>query len=82
VADSKGHYPKLQFKAGGNANKPNQSSFEVENDFVTLTPEWRQYTIDIRGKNLSKVVSAFTWAINAEDNPNGAIFYLSEIMYQ
>ena len=49
VRDSSGVLPKLQFKAGGGTapGKPNQASFEVQGDFVSLTEDWRQYTLDL-----------------------------------
>jgi hypothetical protein len=74
----------IQFKAGGHTNpsKQYQASFAVVGDFITLTPEWSQYTLDIKGEDLSNVVSAFTWVMRAEDNPNGATFYLDDIRYE
>jgi len=49
---------------------------------VILTKEWKQYTIDLRGKDLSYVSGGFCWATNLDVNPNGVTFYLDEIVYE
>lgn len=84
LPDKKGHYPVIQFKAGGGSDpsKKYQASFEKEGDFVTLTGDWLRYTVPVVGQNLSSVISAFTFILRAEDNPNGATFLLSEIEYR
>jgi exo-beta-1,3-glucanase (GH17 family) len=87
VRDRRGNFPKLQFKAGGNTNPdrtkyPYQASFEVESDFVTLTEDWKQYSIDLTRQNLSQVVSAFTVVLSAQTfGSDGGTFYLDEIEY-
>ena len=49
---------------------------------MVLTQEWKQYTIDLRGKDLSYMIGGFCWATNADVNPEGATFYLDEIKYE
>ena len=49
---------------------------------VILTPEWRQYSIDLRGKDLSYISGGFSWATNVDVNPNGCTFYLDNIQYE
>lgn len=49
---------------------------------VVLTPEWKQYTIDLKGKNLSHIIGGFAWAANLDGNPRGCTFYLDEIRYE
>lgn len=84
VPDKAGRYPMIQFKAGGatNPSLKYHSSFELPGKFVTLTGEWRRYTLGLQGKNLSSVISAFTFVLREEDNPSGAEFFLSEIEYR
>ena len=85
VKDRHGNLPKVQFKAGGASDptKKYQASFEVENDFVTLTEEWKQYSLDLRGQNLSQMIAAFVWVMRAQDvDPDGATFFLDDIAYQ
>lgn len=49
---------------------------------VILTKEWRQYTIDLRGNDLSYISGGFAWTTSEDVNPDGAIFYLDEIRYE
>jgi len=49
---------------------------------VILTKEWKQYTIDLRGKDLSYISGGFCWATNLDVNPDGATFYIDDIMYE
>ncbi|MDP3143214.1 MAG: hypothetical protein Q8N14_04685 [Candidatus Omnitrophota bacterium] len=49
---------------------------------VILTKEWKQYTIDLRGKDLSYISGGFCWATNLDVNPNGATFYIDDIVYE
>ncbi|MCX6621793.1 MAG: hypothetical protein NTY38_12105, partial [Acidobacteria bacterium] len=84
-ADRNGLFPKVQFKAGGNTDSKEkyQASFEVEGDFETLTDDWRQYTLNLRGQNLSQVIAAFVFVVRVQDvGPQGATFYLDDIEYK
>jgi hypothetical protein len=49
---------------------------------VTLTSEWKQYTIDLTGMNLSLIGGGFAWATGRNDNPGPITFYLDEIRYE
>jgi len=49
---------------------------------VVLNKEWTQYTIDLKGKDMSYVIGGFCWATNIDVNPEGATFYLDEIKYE
>lgn len=49
---------------------------------VILTPEWKQYSINLTGKNLSHVIGGFAWSTNLDVNPEGCTFYLDEIRYE
>ena len=49
---------------------------------VVLDKEWKQYTIDLKGKDLSYVIGGFCWSTNLDVNPDGAVFYLDEIKYE
>ena len=84
VRDKYGRYPVIQFKAGGGTDptKRYQASFEVEGDFVTLTGYWRRYAVNLKKKDFSSVVSAFTFVLRTEDNSQGAEFFLSQIEYK
>lgn len=49
---------------------------------VILTPEWRQYVIDLRGKDLSSISGGFCWTTNVDVNPEGCTFFLDDIRYE
>ncbi|MFH1441864.1 MAG: hypothetical protein ABIH18_07500 [Candidatus Omnitrophota bacterium] len=49
---------------------------------VILNKEWTQYSIDLKGKDLSFIIGGFCWATNIDVNPEGAAFYLDEIKYE
>ncbi|MCR4337468.1 MAG: hypothetical protein NUV91_06655 [Candidatus Omnitrophica bacterium] len=49
---------------------------------VILTNEWREYTIDLRGKDLLYISGGFSWATNVDVNPDGCTFYLDNIRYK
>jgi len=49
---------------------------------VILNKEWTQYTIDLKGKDMSYIIGGFSWATNVDVNPDGATFYLDEIKYE
>ncbi len=49
---------------------------------VILDNAWKQYTIDLTGKDLSYIIGGFCWATNIDVNPDGATFYLDEIRYE
>ena len=70
-----------KFKAGGiTGEHPDSGTAELTN--VVLTTEWRQYTIDLAGKNLSKIAGGFCWATDTAHNPTGMIFYVDDIRYE
>ena len=49
---------------------------------VVLTPEWKQFTIDLEGKDLSSISGGFAWSTNLDANPSGCTFYLDDIKYE
>ncbi|OGX40938.1 MAG: hypothetical protein A2984_01910 [Omnitrophica WOR_2 bacterium RIFCSPLOWO2_01_FULL_41_12] len=49
---------------------------------VLLNKEWTQYSIDLKGKDMSYISGGFCWATNIDVNPDGATFYLDEIKYE
>ena len=49
---------------------------------ITLTPDWKEYTIDLTGKDLSYISGGFCWAASAADNPEGFMIYFDDISYE
>ena len=49
---------------------------------VILNNQWRKYSIDLRGKDLSYISGGFAWTTNTNVNPDKCIFYLDDIQYE
>lgn len=49
---------------------------------VILGTQWRQYTIDLRGKDLSNIGGGFAWTTSEDVNPEDCTFYLDDIRYE
>lgn len=49
---------------------------------VKLTKEWKQYAIDLAGKDLSRIAGGFCWATSGDENPDGLVMYLDDIVYE
>jgi len=70
-----------EFKMGGITGEHGDSDSASVGP-VTLTKEWKKYTIDLADKNLSHIVGGFCWSASRDDNPNGFVIYLDEIRYE
>jgi hypothetical protein len=69
------------FKVGGVMGE-NSDSDSAEIGPVILNKEWTQYTVDLKGKDMSYVNGGFCWSTNVDNNPEGATFYLDEIKFE
>jgi hypothetical protein len=58
------------------------SASEVDLGFITLTNSWKQYSIDIKGKDLSNVVCALAWVVRQADHAGKVVFYLDDIQFE
>jgi len=72
-----------EFKAGGISTGlyPDSIQPPASSGIRILTSEWKQYTIDLTGKNLSHVIGGFCWVTNKNQNPSGCTIYLDDIEY-
>jgi len=70
-----------EFKVGGIMGEFSDSDSSAVGP-VILNKEWTQYTIDLKGKDMSYVIGGFAWSANADNNPEGATFYLDEIKFE
>jgi len=77
----KGDEKIAEFKIGGITGEYADSDTANISD-VKLTPEWKEYTIDLTGKDLSCISGGFCWVANAASNPNGFTIYLDDIYYE
>ena len=82
---------KIEFFAFGVGRDPNigepiapypDSSPKKSLGYITLTKQWKQYTMNLTGIDLSYVLGGFGWVTNAPENNDKAItFYLDDIQY-
>lgn len=70
-----------EFKMGGMTGEYSDSDLAGIGP-VVLTQEWKQYTIDLEGKDLSSIIGGFAWAANLDNNPEGMVFYLDDLRYE
>jgi hypothetical protein len=70
-----------EFKVGGIMGEYSDSDSATIGP-VILNKEWTQYTIDLKGKDVSYIIGGFCWSTNVDSNPEGATFYLDEIKYE
>jgi hypothetical protein len=70
-----------EFKVGGIMGEFSDSDSSVIGP-VILNKDWTQYTIDLKGKDMSYIIGGFCWSANVDNNPEGAIFYLDEIKFE
>ncbi len=62
------------------ADKPFHDSAKGKLDRVTLTDEWTRYTIDLLGKDLSRIKTGFCWVVAADGKP--ITFDLDDIRFE
>jgi hypothetical protein len=48
---------------------------------ITLTKDWKEYFIDLSGKDLSHITGGFAWVGTAKENQSNITFYLRNIYY-
>ena len=61
-------------------DKPHNDSANGGLDNVTLTKEWKQYSIDLTDKNMSRIKTAFAWTTAGTTDPS--MFYLDDIRFE
>ena len=71
----------VDFTAGGIKGKI-ADTFIKEMKEVKLSSEWKQYTIDLSGKDLSNVSGGFCWTADSKKNAGNVTLYLDDIIYE
>jgi hypothetical protein len=78
---AKGGEKIAEFKMGGITGEyPDTDSAGIGP--VELTQDWKQYVIDLNGKDVSYINGAFAWAASKEDNPEGFTIYLDDVKFE
>ncbi|MBP9853377.1 MAG: hypothetical protein KBD53_00750 [Candidatus Omnitrophica bacterium] len=49
---------------------------------VILSDKWREYSIDLQGKDLSYISGGFAWTTEVAVNPDNCVFYLDNIKFE
>lgn len=70
-----------EFKVGGIEGKFSDSDVAGIGP-IRLTTEWKQYSIPLKGRDLSYISGGFCWAASVEQNLEGLTFYLDDIRYE
>ena len=70
-----------EFKVGGITGEHGDSD-SASIGPVTLTHDWKKYTIDLADKNLSHIVGGFCWSASRDDNPSGFTLFLDEVRFE
>lgn len=77
---------RIKFFAGGigDATTPYHDSLrpEVSTGFILLSSAWQTYTINLHNQDLSHMIGGFGWSTDKCANPNGAEFFLDNILYE
>jgi len=68
------------FCGGKQDDKPYHNTADGKLDKVALTADWKEYTIDLTGKDLTRIKSGFEWVLGASGSP--VEFYLDDIQYE
>lgn len=83
VRGEKGGEQVAEFKIGGvGLNREYPDSDTASIGPVILTKEWRQYSIDLRDKDLSYISGGFAWIANVDSNLDTCTFYIDDIHYE
>ncbi|MFA5068595.1 MAG: FecR domain-containing protein [Candidatus Omnitrophota bacterium] len=57
-------------------------SVKTEIGPIVLSNTWREYKIDLSGKDLTYISGGFYWMTDKNSNPDGAVIYLDNIIYE
>lgn len=71
----------VEFKIGGIIGTYGDTD-QASTGPIQLSSEWEEYTLDTSELDLSNIIGGFCFAVSALDNPDGAIFYLDDIVYK
>ncbi len=85
---------KLKFWARGNkggetvnfkfgilgADKKYPDSATGETGSLTLTPEWKEYAVELEGKDLTRIKTGFVWTLAGQGSP--VVFFLDDIRFE
>jgi len=71
----------VEFKMGGIVG-PEGDSDQASTGPMRLSTEWEEFTLDLTDLDLSHIIGGFCLSISSMDNPEGAVFYMDDIVYE
>ena len=70
-----------EFRVGGIVGQyPDSDVASINN--IRLTNDWKEYTIDLKKKDLRHIIGGFGFFVNKAENPGGMVFYVDDIMFE
>ena len=83
VLSEKGGETIAEFKIGGvGISREYPDSDTVGIGPVILSKDWKEYSIDLRGRDLTYLSGGFAWVANTENNTESCTFYIDDIRYE
>ena len=71
----------VEFKIGGIIGSQGDTA-QASTGPIQLSSDWKQYSLDVSQMDLSRIIGGFCLVISNADNPDGATFYLDDIVYE
>ena len=70
-----------EFKVGGITGEFGDTDSAVLGP-IDLTKAWKTYTIDLAGKDLSRIIGGFCFSASRDDNPDGFVIFLNDVRFE
>ena len=72
-----------KFEIGGiGANRAYPDSDGASIGPVILSKDWKEYSIDLRGKDLTYISGGFAWMANVDNNSNSCTFFIDDVYFE
>ncbi len=70
-----------EFKVGGMSGTYSDSD-STSIGPITLTKDWKQYNLDLKGLDLSYISGGFAFTASSQNNPEGFVIYLDDVKFE
>jgi hypothetical protein len=65
------------------AGMPHRDSFGARSTgVIMLTEEWKKYTLDLKGEDVSSIIGGSCWIVERSLNPDGCVIYFDDISFE
>lgn len=75
----------ITFKMGGVGHQtpaPFPDTASGTTPAITLTKDWKEYSIDLKDKDLTRITGGFAWVGTVKENQVNAVFYIDNMYYE